>query len=294
MNSQLPDLPAKKLKEIESIKQVIIDFVNPDKIILYGSYAKGKQVEQIKIIDGIRYFYISDYDLIVITDETKIKEFELANELEARLKSKSDINFQMYDIKYINKELRDGNYFFVPVYLGGVLLHDAGKTKLVKPGKLSIERIHLNAQGYYDFWMNNSDRFYKHAQIEIEEVLKGGSRSGFAVWFLFQTVESLYSSIMLVFMGIKPKLHNLNKYRNSVTKLSEELDAIFPIVKDRNERRIFDLLNRAYIGGKYKMDFEVPIDDIKVLNERIGRMILITDKLCLDRIANLKISIPQK
>jgi len=61
MNTQLPKLPKKKLEEIEAIKQVIVDFVNPDKIILYGSYAKGKFVEHVYIKNGIRQFYISDH-----------------------------------------------------------------------------------------------------------------------------------------------------------------------------------------------------------------------------------------
>src|SRR5690606_815275 len=193
MNTQLPKLPEEKLKEIEAIKQVIVDFVNPDKIILYGSYAKGKYVEQVYIRDGIKYFYISDYDLIVVTDNTQVKEYELANELEARIKSRPDINFFMYDIKFLNQELKNGNYFFVPVYYGGVLLYDKGDTELVEPGPLSMEQIRKNAQTYYDFWMGNSISFYKHTQVDMEYLLNGESRSGLTLWFLFQTIESLYS-----------------------------------------------------------------------------------------------------
>lgn len=288
MNTELPDLPEHKLKEIEAIKQVIVDFVDPDKIILYGSYAKGDYVEQVYIRDGIRYFYISDYDLIVITDKTDVKEYELANELEKRLKTRPDINFFMYDISFFNEGLRTGNYFFVPVYYGGVSLYDTGKTQLIEPGPLSIEQIRLNAQAYYDFWMKNSVRFYKHSQVDLEDLLNGESRSGLTLWFLFQTIESIYSTMLLVFMGIKPKLHNLNKYRKSVNALSEELNNIFPDIKDSNERRLFDLLNRAYIGGKYKMDFDVDLTDLKEINERLGRMMDITKKLCLKRIEELK------
>ncbi|MDM8174103.1 nucleotidyltransferase domain-containing protein [Olivibacter sp. 47] len=289
MKKKLPDnLPEAKKTEIAQIVEVIKEFVNPDKIVLYGSYATGKYVEQVYIKEGIRYFYISDYDLIVITDKTEIKEYELANELEKRLKTKPDINFFMYDIKYLNNGLKTGNYFFIPVYKYGVLLYDAGKTKLVKPGPLSKEQIYKNAKSYYDFWVINSQRFYKHAQVELADALKGETRPSLVLWFLFQTIESLYSTLLLVFMGDKPKLHNLNKYRRSVSSLSEELNAIFPDIKDSYERRLFDLLNRAYIGGKYKMDFEVDIEDVQELNIRIAKMIEITKKICMQRIQELE------
>ncbi len=89
-------------------------------------------------------------------------------------------------------------------------------------------------------------------------------------------------------MGIKPKLHNLYKYRRSINIISAELNAIFPEVKDSNERRLFDLLNRAYISGKYKMDFEVSLEDLKEISSRLARMIQITDRLCIERIESFK------
>lgn len=286
MKKKLPDnLPEAKKTEIAQIVEVIKEFVNPDKIVLYGSYATGKYVEQVYIKEGIRYFYISDYDLIVITDKTEIKEYELANELEKRLKTKPDINFFMYDIKYFNNGLKTGNYFFIPVYKYGVLLYDAEKTRLVKPGPLSKEQIYKNAKSYYDFWIENASEFYDSTQHKIAS---GKTRPSLVLWFLFQTIESLYSTLLLVFMGDKPKLHNLNKYRRSVSSLSDELNAIFPDIKDRYERRLFDLLNRAYIGGKYKMDFEVGIEDVQELNVRIGKMIEITKTICATRIQELE------
>ncbi|AIM38720.1 hypothetical protein KO02_19965 [Sphingobacterium sp. ML3W] len=74
MNTQLPiTLSEHKLKEIEAIKQVINDFVSPDMIILYGSYARGNYKDQVYVKDGIRYFYICGYDLIVITNKNQYK-----------------------------------------------------------------------------------------------------------------------------------------------------------------------------------------------------------------------------
>lgn len=288
MNTQLPKLPKDKLQEIEAIKQVITDFVDPDMIILYGSYARGEYKDQVYIKDGIRYFYISDYDIIVVTNKTNIKEYELAEELEKRIKARPDINFFMMDIDYVNRELATGNFFFVPMYHEGVLLYDNGQSILTEPKPLSIEQIRKNVEAYHKFWIGNAETFFAHFHFDYELMLKGKSRSGLNAWFLFQTVEAIYSTLLLVFMGIKPKLHNLYKYRKSVSAISEELNAIFPDVKDDNEKRLFDLLNRAYISGKYKMDFEVSIADLKEISQRLEKMIEITDRLSKERIESFK------
>lgn len=289
MNTQLPaSLPEHKLKEIEAIKQVIAEFVDPDMIILYGSYVRGEYKDQVYMKDGIRYFYISDYDLIVVTNKTNIKEYELANELEKRISARPDINFFMYDIDYVNKELVTGNFFFVPVFFEGVILYNNGKSTLKSPKPLSVKQIKKNISSYYDFWIGNTNEFYETALEKLEKTINGKTRSGLTLWFLFQTLESIYSALLLVFMGIKPKLHNLYKYRRSINIISAELNAIFPEVKDSNERRLFDLLNRAYICGKYKMDFEVSLEDLKEISSRLARMIQITDRLCIERIESFK------
>lgn len=257
-------------------------------IILYGSYARGDYKDQVYVKDGIRYFYISDYDLIVITNKTNIKEYQLAEELERRIKSRPDINFFMYDIDYFNRELSTGNFFFVPVYYEGILLHDNGISKLVEPKPLSIEQIRINIESHYEFWIGNSYEFYETALEKLEKTINGKTRSGLTLWFLFQTIESIYSTLLLVFMGIKPKLHNLYKYRKSINAISDELNAIFPEGRDSNERRLFELLNRAYIAGKYKMDFEVTIDDLKEISIRLQKMIQVTERICSARIESLK------
>ena len=73
--SQLPKpLPPAKLKELAIIKQLIVErFEKEDhdfkleKIILFGSYARGKWVEDSYVQDGTTYEYKSDFDILVVT-----------------------------------------------------------------------------------------------------------------------------------------------------------------------------------------------------------------------------------
>lgn len=44
-------------------------------IILFGSYARGKYVEDRYISQGITYEYISDYDFLVVTKNNPEKSY---------------------------------------------------------------------------------------------------------------------------------------------------------------------------------------------------------------------------
>ena len=74
---QLPKpLPPAKLEELAMIKQLILERFEKEnhdfkleKIILFGSYARGKWVEDSYVQAGITYEYKSDFDMLVVTQQ---------------------------------------------------------------------------------------------------------------------------------------------------------------------------------------------------------------------------------
>src|SRR5674476_350968 len=78
MKTSLSHLPQIKQDQILQIVEIIKEVATPEKIILFGSYAKGNYVEhRYTGRDGILYEYISDYDFLVVTKENKIQDYEL-------------------------------------------------------------------------------------------------------------------------------------------------------------------------------------------------------------------------
>lgn len=114
MKTSLDHLPETKQQQILQIVKIIKEVAVPEKVILFGSYAKGKQVEhRYKGKDGIRYEYISDYDFLVVTNNNTIKEFELEDIINNRThKFEPSINLQIHEIDYINEGLEFGKDFF--------------------------------------------------------------------------------------------------------------------------------------------------------------------------------------
>ena len=71
MKTSLSYLPQIKQEQILQVVDIIKEIAMPEKIILFGSYAKGNHVEhRYTGRDGIVYEYISDYDFLVVTKNT--------------------------------------------------------------------------------------------------------------------------------------------------------------------------------------------------------------------------------
>src|SRR5688500_7452001 len=141
MKTSLSNLPENKQQQILQIVEIIKEVAVPEKIILFGSYAKGKQVEhRYTGKDGIRYEYISDYDLLVVTKNNTIKEYELEDIINNRTKKiEPSINLQIHEIDYINEGLEFGQYFFTDIVSEGVQLFDTGNVHFAEPRQLTSD-----------------------------------------------------------------------------------------------------------------------------------------------------------
>lgn len=283
MNTSLNHLPLSKRSQILEIVDIIREVVYPEKIILFGSYAKGKYVEHRYIgKDGILYEYISDYDFLVVTQLNEIPQYELEDIITSRTQHfKQPINLEIHEIDYINEGLEFGQYFFTDIVKEGVLLYDTGVVEFSEPRELTPEEERDIAQRYYNIWFKRSLEFY----IDTENALNRGNYSK-AAFELHQATESIYYATLLVFTGYKPKTHNLFKLRKHAKHLSEELYLIFPIEASKNEKNLFDLLKRGYIDARYKEDYSITKEELTTLIERVKQMQGIAERICLQKIAS--------
>jgi predicted nucleotidyltransferase len=126
MKSSLSHLPQIKQEQILQITEIIKEVAKPEKIILFGSYAKGKQVEhKYKGSDGVVYEYISDYDFLVVTKNSPIKAYKPDHEITTGLKKLNRLlifNIEIHEIDYINEGLEFGQYFFSDIVKEDILL----------------------------------------------------------------------------------------------------------------------------------------------------------------------------
>lgn len=281
MKTSLDHLPEDKKTQVLELKDLILKKVpTADKIILFGSYASGNWVEDIYTENGIRYEYVSDFDVLVVTSTREEKEYVSQDKIVNSWRYHTPVNPIVHTIDYVNEGLESGQYFFTDIIRQGILLYDAKLLGFAEPKSLSRHDIRNLASRHFKQWFENGQEFLIDAQNAKER--KNLSRAAF---YLHQATENFYSAALLVFTGYKPKTHNLNILRDYLKPYSKELYTVFsPLPGNEQENRLFSILRKGYIEARYSENFYISKEDIELLFERVLTISNLVNGICNDKI----------
>jgi uncharacterized protein len=169
MQTSLDHLPEHKQAQLREVTAIIVKAVDPEKVILFGSHATGRWVQERHAENGRLYEYVSDYDILVITKQgDKRRDYEVQDIIENRCVYKTPVNVIAHDIDFVNKRLGEGQYFFSDIEKEGILLYDAGNIPLAERRILSPAEIKAIAQADFDKWYGGAKEFYDYVITEEE------------------------------------------------------------------------------------------------------------------------------
>ncbi len=284
MKTSISFLPKYKQDELRLIKSFILNIVpDVEMIILFGSYARDCWVEDKYVENGIVYEYVSDYDiLILVQNQHKAKNRKSNSDIKRIMRNrghcKTPISLIIESIKDVNKEITEGSYFFNDIKKEGILLYNSKNVKLAKRRKLNMVERKEKAQKNFDNWFDSANEFF-----DMFEYAFGKQSYKLAAFQLHQATERLYHTTLLVFTDYKPKLHDLDRLGVLASRLDIKFKKIFPRETDE-ERRLFNLLKRAYIDARYNMDFDISKIELEYLAKKVTTLKKLTDKICKKQI----------
>lgn len=280
MKTILDFLPQNKREQLDLVVKIIVEGVKPEKIILFGSYARGKWVEDKHMEGHILHEYVSDYDILVVTrrgDERT--EFDVQEIVEARCNFHTPVTVIVHSIDYVNARLTEGQYFFSDIKKEGILLYDAGNIPLAEQRELSTTERKAIAQEDFNYWYGDAVKFVKGALLYAND-----KDLNMAAFMLHQAAERTYNAAILVFTGYKPRTHNLNKLLKLCRDFSPELAAVLGN-STKEESHLFNLLKKAYIDARYKKQYAITVEELNALIDRIAKLQAITERICNEKIA---------
>ena len=256
-------------------------------VILYGSYAKNTYVECDERRDfGVKTFYISDYDLLVVT---KRRLGERESTINTRIKDRflcgKDAEFHTRpqiineSISKLNNAISECWYFYVDILEQGVMLYDSGEYELVTPRDLNYAEIKEMAQKYFDNKFIIASDFLDGALYYYDK-----RKYKMASFNLHQAAENYLKTVRLVYSLYGHKEHDLEFLLGKCKLHTLELAKVFPRDTEEEER-LFELLKRAYVEARYNDDFIVTKSDIDALTPKVEQLRDITDRICKEQIA---------
>lgn len=282
MKTSVEFLPIAKQQELQTVVQAIRQFSDVELVILFGSYARGKWVEEYAE-DGIHLQYQSDYDLLVIvkTRSTSAQhrlEYDIITTTQNMPNIKTPVSPIVHDIEFVNRRLEKAQYFFSDIKKQGIVLYDSGQLKLKKPRELANKERYQLAKEDYEYWFSKAKNFYEGFSFYLSK-----QNYNEAAFLLHQVAERLYTTLLLVFTRYKPNTHDLSILRRLTNVLDERLIKIFPL-RNSEETYRFILLRDAYVDARYKKSYAITEEELIWLSERISELRQLTETLCQEKI----------
>ena len=289
MQNSLDHLSSIKQNELKIITSTIRqNCFDVEKVILFGSYARGDYKELKDLKQDRKSGHVSDYDILVVTSKKKTAlDSMLWKRISDELKKfnlSASPRILTHDIEALNIKLAEAQYFYSDVKKGGISLYDSGNFEFVEPRELTSEERGRIAQDYFGEWYLRAEEFFAGHLF----YLKRGSL-GIAAFSLHQSAEAAYKTTLLVFSNYIPDEHFLQFLGERAEQYSALMKNIFSKISKEDEDR-FRLLEYAYIGGRYDRNYRISEEDLEILAENVRKLLEITKEVCETKINSFGIS----
>jgi predicted nucleotidyltransferase/HEPN domain-containing protein len=302
MKSELDHLPATKQRELERVVQIIFEEFEDalalakhpwkkkgriQKVILYGSYARGGWVDEPHTAKG----YQSDFDLLIIVNDKRLTDRveywskldeRLIRELSVTKTLRTPVNLIIHTLQEVNDGLAHGRYFFMDVAKDGIALYQCDDSELHEPKPKTPEQALAMAREYFEEWFPSAAKFKKASDFLISE---DGLRE--AAFNLHQATERLYHCVLLVCTFYTPHVHNLGFLRTQAERIDRRLTYVWPHDNHR-QRAMFEKLKEAYVKARYSKHYRISEEELSWLGEQVEELGRVVHSVCLERIAALE------
>jgi uncharacterized protein len=302
MRTDLDHLPAAKQREIERVKAIIFEEFEDalvlakhewkkkgriEKIILYGSYARGGWVDEPHTAKGYR----SDFDILIIVNDKRLTDKvdywlkldnRLIRELAIDKTLRTPVNFIVHTLGEVNDGLAHGRYFFMDVANEGIALYEADDRQLHTPKPKTPQQALAMAKEYFEEWFPSAIVY-----LNTSRDLAKQSRPKEAAFIMHQGAERLYHCILLVCTFYTPHVHNLGFLRTQAERLDMRLVDCWPRGL-RTERAMFEKLKEAYVKARYSRHYRISVEELSWLGEQIEELGRVVHTICLERISGLE------
>ncbi len=276
----LSHLPPERIADLEHITQEILDTHRVDIIMLFGSYARG----DFKSERGKEQGKKSDFDILIVVESGDRRKHVVSKLRGAFKDMEIVVQTLVVNISVVNKALEENQYFYSDIKKEGIELFNSGRYDFASFKGLSATRRREIAEADFEEWIKEA----KESLIDAENNIQRENYKRASFHFQ-QSIEMGYTAIEMVFSHYNPHEHNLFALRDRCVRFHKRLKGVFHYDNEEHTK-LFDQLNYAYIGGRYRNEKEFPVDmdKIEFWKQETEGFLKLTEEICLERIEGFR------
>lgn len=252
----------------EKLVSLILELIKPDMIYLLGASLYRRRSESIFCPEAPSSQYYSDYFFLILINNGNGKAlYEWQDKIEQHCSSFLPVTTIVLETTTFNDWLQCGHLFARTVYNSSICLYNLDDISLSLPGDYDADAEQRTIQKNYTGGLNKSREFLAGADLyRIREQTK------MAAFMLHQSAEQALRTLLKIGTGFHSCTHNLERLLRYGSMVSYQLPDVFPR-KTENEKRLFGLLQKAYIDTRYTENYTINNTDLGLLTARVNRII---------------------
>jgi HEPN domain-containing protein len=248
----------------QPLVDIIVKAAKPDMIFLLGASLQRRRSESIFNEQAPTSQHISDCFLLVLIPNLCNKELhEWQDKIENNCKCLMPVTALVLQTATFEEWLRSGHKFALTVAQSAAPVYDAGNISLAIPQNVANTITGKDCEKQYTDGLMKAKEFL--AGAELYRIRKQHTMAAF---MLHQSAEQALRTLLKICTGYHANTHSLDRLIRYGSLIAYQLPDIFPQRTD-NEKRLFSLLQKAYIDTRYKEDYKINNDDLLYLSEKL-------------------------
>lgn len=250
----------------EHLTRKVLEVSSVGKIWLLGIIRAEQQTNTI-FCKPPAWGYDAHYFIMVLCSATNGITTKLMEEkIEEKFRNSVPVTAIAVQMEEFVGWLNEGHPFAVTVQKEVEVLYEAEDTVLPKPAS-----VDENARQQSCF------QWYNHGVNQVQEFVAGADlyrlrqQNKMAAFMLHQAAEHGLRTFLKIKTGYHVNTHNINRLVRLCSLVCNKLPAIFSTTNEK-DARLFQQLQKAYIDARYNPAYNIHVDDLLALANKINAM----------------------
>lgn len=252
----------------EKLVSLIKEVVQPDKIYLLGASLHRRRSESIFCQTAPSSQHVADFYLLVLINHPDNKTLpQLQDQIEQHCSSVMPVTILLLETPMFNDWLASGHLFARSVFQSAISVFEADNLSLSPIGEYNPATEQKALEKRFRDGLIKSQEFLTGSELYL---LRKQNR--LAAFMLHQAAEQALGTLIKIGTGYHCCTHNIERLTRYAGMVSYRIQDVFPRKTDK-EKRLFTILQKAYIESRYSEDYTLTHSDLTELSERV-RIIL--------------------
>lgn len=250
--------------EKQALVSVIKQNAPAEAIFLLGQTILQRRTESLFTQLSNSVQYTSHYFfLILINKEAEHTQNAIQDKLENNLQHFIPSTVMVLSIQSFSRWTLEGHPFASLVLKKAVKLYDAANIRFNEPVETGeAERLKENRQ-LCIHTTRKVEAFL--ASAELHRLRQEYKLSAF---MLHQAAEQVLRAMLILHTGLKINTHNIDKLMRYNSMFCEGFNDLFPRQNEKM-KKLYTLLNKAYIDSRYKDDYSISYEELSALTGKV-------------------------